>query len=92
MNNRIEQKTLVILAIEQILLKISNSTLENVEAKLHNEYNCTISDCYEHPEYLTNVLKDLFGIAYRQVVKDVSVYLEEFAYQRSIAEFLEKIR
>lgn len=85
-------KTMVILAIEHTLLNISNRTLEEVQAKLYQEYNSSIQDCYEHPEYLGKVLKDLFGAASNQVIKDVNLYLDEFTYQRPIAEFLDKIR
>ena len=85
-------KTMVILAIEHTLLKISNSTLEEVQAKLYQEYKCGIQDCYEHPEYLNKVLKDLFGAASKEVILDVNLYLDEFAYKRPIAEFLNKIR
>ena len=92
MSSAKEQKAIVVLAIEHTLLKISTSTLENVVARLHQRYNCTISDCYEHPEYLTSILKDFFGTSYNKVVKDVNMYLDEFTYQRPIAEFLEKIR
>jgi hypothetical protein len=92
MSNAREQKAITILAIEHTLLKISSSTLENIYSRLHKEYNCTMSECYEHPEYLAKVLRDHFGSSYNKVIRDVSTYLEEFTYQRPIVEFLEKIR
>ncbi len=85
-------KTMAILAIEHTLLNMGNRTLEEVQVKLHQEYKCGIQDCYEHPEYLGKVLKDLFGSTSNQVIKDVNQYLDEFAYQRPIAEFLDKIK
>lgn len=85
-------KTMVVLAIEHTLLNISNPTLEEVQSKLYQEYKCSIQDCYEHPEYLGKVLKDLYGPASNQIIKDVNLYLDEFAYQRPIVEFLDKIR
>jgi hypothetical protein len=87
-----EQKAIVVLAIEHTLLKISTDTLGKVETKLQNEYRCSLSDCYDHPEYLSSVLKDLFGATHTKVVQDVNSYLEEFTYQKPIANFLEKIR
>ena len=87
-----EMKTIVVLAIEHTLLKISKNTLEKVQGELHQKYKCSISDCYEHPEYLSEILKDLFGNSYHEVVRDVNRYLDEFAYQRPIAEFLAKIK
>ncbi len=87
-----EQKAIAILAIEHTLLKISTVTLEKVESKLQSEYECNLSDCYEHPEYLSRILKDLFGPAHDKIIQDVNSYLEEFTYQKPIADFLEKIR
>lgn len=91
MSNPREQKALVVLAIEHTLLKISSSTLGQVESRLHEQYNCALSDCYEHPEYLATILKELFGVSYSKVLGDISVYLSEFTYQRPIAEFLQKM-
>ncbi|MGI0018242.1 MAG: hypothetical protein ACREA1_05995 [Nitrosotalea sp.] len=85
-------KAMVIFAIEHTLLIIGKNTLEEVQAKLDQEYKCSIQDCYEHPEYLNKVLKTIFGTAYYQVILDMNNYLEEFAYQRPIAEFLSKIK
>jgi hypothetical protein len=87
-----EQRTIVILAIEHTLLKISNDTLNKVESRLQSEYGCNILDCYDHPEYLSSVLKNLFGSAHAKVIDSVNSYLQEFTYQKSIADFLEKIR
>ncbi len=85
-------KTIVILAIEHTLLKMSKSTLEKVQSELYKEFNCGIADCYEHPEYLSKTLKDLFGASHYEIVENVSKYLDEFSYQEQIAEFLVKIK
>ncbi len=87
-----EMKAIVVLAVEHTLLKIDKKTLEKVQEEMHQKYKCGISDCYEHPEYLGKILKDLFGISYHEVVRDVNKYLDEFAYQKPIAEFLAKIK
>ena len=85
-------KAIVVFAIEHTLLKISKNTLEKVQAELRQKYKSDISDCYDHPEYLSEVLKDLFGDSHHDVVRDVNRYLDEFAYQRPISEFLDKIK
>jgi hypothetical protein len=66
-----EMKTIVVLAIEHTLLKIGKKTLEKVQEEMHHRYKCNISDCYEHPEYLNKILKDLFGDLYHEVVRDI---------------------
>jgi hypothetical protein len=87
-----EYKKVVVLAIEHTLLQIGIAALEKVQSKLREDYNCSLSDCYSHPEYLNKVLKDLFGPAHSEIVKSVSKYLDEFSYQIPIAEFVQKIR
>ena len=82
---------MAVLAIEYTLLQLGMPTLEKVQEKLRVEYNCSLPDCYAHPEYLNKVLKDLFGPAHLEIVKSISRYLEEFSYQRPISEFLLKI-
>ena len=86
-----EYKKMVVLAIEYTLLHLGTPTLEKVQSKLREDYNCSLSDCYTNPEYLNKVLKDLFGPAHLEIVKSISKYLEEFSYQRPISEFLLKI-
>jgi hypothetical protein len=66
---------IVILAIVDTLLKISRSTLDSVQSRLNQEYKCSIQDCYEHPEYMDKVLRDMFGPAYHEVILDVNKYL-----------------
>jgi hypothetical protein len=66
---------IVILAIVDTLLKISKGTLDNIQSRLSQEYKCSIQDCYEHPEYMDKVLKDMFGPAYHGVILDVNRYL-----------------
>lgn len=87
-----EMKIVIVLAVEHTLLKIGKKTLEKVQEEMYRKYKCDISDCYEHPEYLGEILKDLFGDSYHEVVKDVNKYLDEFAYQKPITEFLAKIK
>ncbi len=85
-------KTIVVFAIEYTLLKTSKSILEKVQTELRQEFNCDISECYEHPEYLGKVLNDLFGVSQYEIISDVNRYLNEFSYQEQIAEFLDKIK
>lgn len=89
--SNIEQKAIVAFAIEDVLLKISSKTLETVESNLLREYGYTIPECYEHPEYLAKILKDTLGQSYIDTVGKVITHLDEFAYQRPIADFLEKM-
>lgn len=66
---------IIILAIVDTLLKISKGTLDSVQSRLSQEYRCSIQDCYEHPEYMDKVLRDMFGPAYHEIILDINKYL-----------------
>ncbi len=85
------KKALVNLAIQQTLIDIGIPTYEKVLHKLYREYNCSLSDCYEHPRYLNKVLKELFGEKYETIVDSIKNQLEQFTYHKSITEFLDGI-
>lgn len=87
----VAKKALVSLVIEKSLLEIGKPLYDNVVTYLEKEHDCFIPDCYEHPEYLVEVLKKLYGNAYRTIVKSINEQLEEFSYSRPITRFLEVI-
>jgi hypothetical protein len=90
-NTYLIKKALVSLAIEKTLIEMSNPALETVSNKLFEYYHCYVPDCFEHPEYLKRVLKELFGNSYDTIIKSIESRLEEFSSQTTIADFLVKI-
>jgi hypothetical protein len=86
------KKALVSLAIENALLDIGKPVLEEVERSLYKDYGCYVPDCYEHPEYLKNILHNLYGSSYLNIVKAIQKNLGEFEYQKPIEKFLKVIR
>ncbi len=85
------RKFLVGLAIEKTLLEINKSYLDKFESMIYERHQCSILDCYEHPEYLSEILKDIFGNSHMEVVKSVEKYLNEYSYHYPIEQFLQKI-
>jgi hypothetical protein len=74
------KKALVCFAIEQALLEMGGATLlDKVADLLLKNYQSSISDCYDHPEYLNMVLK-LFGNN-NNIAQSIKKQLDEFAYQ-----------
>ena len=59
--------------------------------ELKKKYRCQLDSCYEHPEYLNTILKDLYGNSYKCVIKSINNHLEEFSYHESITRFLKII-
>ena len=84
-------EALVILAVEKTLLDVGKATYDKVIEVLDREYHCSLSDCYLHPEYLSSVLKELFGDAGNEIVKSITEQLKEFATKESVAKFLQVI-
>ncbi len=87
-DSNLVKKALVGLAIERSLIEFGTPVLERVLNELEARYHCYIFDCYEHPNYLQQILKDLFGSAYDQVIKSIRKNLDEFSYQEPIRDFL----
>ena len=83
------RQALVSVILEKTLFEISSGTYYKVVDELKKRYHCYLTDCYEHPEYLNVILKDLYGNSYRQILKSINVQLEEFSSQKPIAKFVE---
>ena len=81
-------KALTALAIEKTLLDMGKPVYEKVANNIHKKYHCHLPHCYEHPEYLKEVLKDLYGNAYTVIVSSIEEQLSEFAYKKKIDMFL----
>ena len=82
-------KALVALAIEKTLLDMGKPAYETVSDRLYRKYHCYIPDCYEKPEYLKAVLKDLFGESYKEIINMIEQQLDEFIYKKKIKDFLQ---
>ena len=87
-DNDLIKKALVSLVIETTLLEIGKETYDAVVHTLYEKYHCYLPDCYEHPEYLKEILKELYGNAHHVVVEKIKKQLGEFSYSESIANFV----
>ena len=85
------RKALVSLAVEKALYEIGKPVYEKIIEALYKEYHCYLPDCYEHPEYLNDILKKLYGNAHDVVVKSIKKELDTFSNHKPIARFLSVI-
>ena len=90
-DKKIVMKALTSVAIEKALLDIGKPFLNKVSNKLQKEYNCYIPDCYEHPEYLDNVLRSIFGNSTGTVVESIRELLAEYLDDDGIHLLVQKI-
>jgi hypothetical protein len=82
-------KALVTLAIEKTLLGIGKPVYDAVTNRLYKKYHCYTSDCFEKPEYLKAVLKELYGKSYNEIVNSIQEELKEVTSNKKIETFLQ---
>ena len=86
-----DPKVLIITAIEKSLLEIGKPDLNKVKQRLMEDYNRTLADCYEEPEFLNRILKDIYGKAHVTIVDSIKKNLEGMMGLEPVKKFLEVI-
>ncbi|MEM2786061.1 MAG: response regulator [Candidatus Nitrosotenuis sp.] len=82
------KRALVSFTITETLLELSQSASNEVGDRLYAKYNCYFSDCLEHPEYLKDILYEIFGEGSSSIIKMIRDKLEKFEDQQPISNFL----
>ncbi|WP_179368083.1 response regulator [Candidatus Nitrosotenuis sp. DW1] len=82
------KKALVSFTITQALLQMSPSAASEVGSRLYAKYRCYFSDCLEHPEYLKDVLQEIFGNGSAAIIKTIKEKLAAYEDQQPISNFL----
>jgi hypothetical protein len=83
---------LVSVSVESSLLGHDIQSYEKVTRMLEIKYGCLIYDCYDHPDYLNEILKTLPDDSYYRIVASIKKGLGEFAYIDGISDFLDNLR
>jgi len=86
------EKNNTVLAIAKVLEEIGKPVLEQVCSRIYSKYNRYLIDCYDNPEYLADVLKELFGAAYKDIIKTIEENVEDYVPEEPISEFLAIIK
>ena len=81
-------KSVVTASVEKSLLEIGILELDLVTSRLKEDYNCEISDCLDHPEYLKQILCELFGNSYQDILKSIHESLERTSIEQPLVHFL----
>lgn len=82
------KKTMVTLALKNTLLELGIQEYDKVVSLLQKEHSCTLEDCFENPEYLRNILKDLFGDSYPDILNSLSENMRSITSNESVKDFL----
>lgn len=83
------KKTMVTLALKNTLLELGVQEYDKVMSLLQKDYNSTLEDCYENPEYLRQILQDLFGDSYQDILSSLNENMKEISSQKEIKDFLQ---
>ena len=83
------KKTMVTLALKNTLLELGVQEYDKVMSLLQKDYNATLEDCYENPEYLKQILKDLFGDSYEDILNSLNENMKDISTQKEIKDFLQ---
>ena len=86
------EKNRAVIAVAKALEKIGRPVLEQVYGNLYSKYHCYLIDCYDNPEYLADVLKELFGKSYKNIIETIEENTKYYEPKEPLEEFLAIIR
>lgn len=82
-------RDLVISSVEKILVNVGIGIHDKVLERLDRKHNCGLGSCYEHPEYLREVLEELFQNEADTILKIISRDLKK---NYEVEEFCKKLK
>lgn len=83
------KKSVVLFVLRQSLLESGKETFELVNRSLFEKYRCEISDCFENPRYLVDVLKYVYDESYVEIIESITRSLDEFSQDGAMKGFLD---
>ena len=84
-------KVLVFLSVEKALREINNTVFEKVTEILKEKYNSYLYDCYDHPEYLNQILKNYFCNSFVVITDNIKKYLTEYSERTKVKQFIKVV-
>lgn len=81
-------KAMAAMSVEIVLMRRGGPEYQLVLARLEGSYDCKIFDCYDHPDYLRDVLIGVYGKDYPEIVKGIEAEFGESSQDARIARFL----
>ncbi len=85
------KKTIVTLAIKNTFLELGLEEFDKIVLMLQKDHNCTIEDCYDSPEFLKQVLQDLLGDSYNDVLSSLKENIKNISSHKSTDNFLDAL-
>lgn len=85
------KKTVVILAMKNTFLELGLEEFDKIVLMLQKDHNCTIEDCYDNPEALKQVLQDLLGDSYNDVLNSLKENIKNISSDKTTETFLDTL-
>lgn len=82
------QNALVSFVIYETLRQAGESIVDEVGNRLYAKYGSYFADCLEHPEYLRDILREIFGDACKPIMDAIKEKLVDHTEQKQISNFL----
>lgn len=85
-------KSMVALSVEVVLMRKGGAQYQQALARLEADYGAKIFDCFEHPQYLKAVLRQIYAKEYPTILESLEAELGEIASERGVVEFLKALK
>ena len=85
------KKTIVVLAMKNTFLELGLEEYDKIILMLQKDHNCTLEDCYDRPEVLKQVLQDLLGDSYNDIMSALKENIKNISSHRSTENFLDAL-
>lgn len=85
------KKTIVTLAMKNTFLELGLEEFDKIVLMLQKDHNCTLEDCYDNPEALKQVLQDLLGDSYNDVMSSLKENIKNISSHKSTENFLDAL-
>ena len=85
------KKTIVTLAMKNTFLELGLEEYDKIVLMLQKDHNCSLEDCYDHPEALKQVLEDLLGDSYNDVMSSLKENIKNISSHKSTENFLDSL-
>ena len=81
-------KSVASASVEKALLEMGKFELDSVVYRLKENYSSEISDCLDHPEYLKQILCELFGNSHEVILKSIHESFTKTMMEQPLTDFL----
>ena len=85
------KRTMITLAIKNTFLELGLEEYDKIVLMLQKDYHCSLEDCYDNPEYLKQVLKDLLGDSYNDVLNSLKENIKNISSNKTTLNFLDAL-